>query len=745
MNGAGCAIPEESLDALYNLTLCVYLDLIAFSQEGTHFEYIFYENICKSALSEFPNAAELLSEMVTETVASHQPKIPLFVNEIGCLGVKDRFQFSDLKSPSSKKDSSKAYSVFFRTLGPLFLSSYVFCVIAGRVDTVVLRQDTRCSPIIFLPLDPLPCQSVHYIMEHSLYNQSPIQQIRFPSNRQELDRCSRVVYQSMLPMSYPNGQRGVNSILNGELSVEDLGKKLETIPMMGSLFVNRETIKPRMVAVFSTMLLASALEIPLHTHGTHSYLMNLGIHSSHIVDIVSDFGFYYTFGEGRDSIKLVYPKIVLKYLGSYYNKIPMIRFISHLFSTIIPSDSPVGGGLRLEILFSLVVYLKLCFCSKLGEISIFQKTFMENYLLVDDVQSRKRIPLPQYVTSFNSSVSGDANTADTTYHPNAWNIFYDVFLSKEDGIFIPFSQYSKGPDLIIRLSKNVTEETISPSQMTDSNQLVIFSSQEEPIVYLIGISLECYHLAGQGAGLSHIKNETEKFLIPVAQQLDLEAKNIVAIQLVVSTKYTKEVIRQFTDHQNWILNSGVYYENGNGQLLCQSLSSAPASFSTNEWLTIPSRCQLVVCSTTSLQSFLGPEAYSQLEHVFRNEDAIQSDSKLFPLSSALPSWLQEILKDEPNSRRVGFGMEMRSDANAMQVEYTREAQSAHASKRCGFSEASVIEGYPESLRVLTPSSFPYLKDQWLFSLGIEPKDVPIILVAIVEYMNERENLDSQNL
>eukprot|EP00871_Galdieria_phlegrea_P003311 jgi/Galph1/3981/GphlegSOOS_G2644.1 len=38
---SGCAIPEESLDALYNLTLCVYLDLIAFSQEGTHFEYIF--------------------------------------------------------------------------------------------------------------------------------------------------------------------------------------------------------------------------------------------------------------------------------------------------------------------------------------------------------------------------------------------------------------------------------------------------------------------------------------------------------------------------------------------------------------------------------------------------------------------------------------------------------------------------------------------------------------------------------
>eukprot|EP00871_Galdieria_phlegrea_P002026 jgi/Galph1/2824/GphlegSOOS_G1490.1 len=578
--------------------------------------------------------------MVTETVASHQPKIPLFVNEIGCLGVKDRFHFGDLKSPSSKKDSSKAYSVFFRTLGPLFLSSYVFCVIAGRVDTVVLRQDTTRSGIIFLPLDPLPCQSVHYIMEHSLYNQTPIQQIRFPSNRQELDQCSRVIweYTGGVPIyvSYVLSEWTKRCELYPEwreLSVEDLGKKLETIPMMESLFVNRETIKPRMVAVFSTMLLASALEIPLHTHGTHSYLMNLGSHSEYVLDIASHFGFYYTSDEASSTFTLVYPKIVLKYLETHYKQIPVFRFISHLFSTIIPSDSHVGGGLKLEILFSLIVYLKLCFCSKLGEISIFQRTFVENYLLVDDVQSRKRIPLPQYVTSFNSSVSGDASTADTTYHPNAWNIFYDVFLSKEDGIFIPFSQYSKGPDLIIRLSKNVTEETISPSQ--------------GPIVYLIGISLKCYHLTGPGVGLSLIKNETEKFLIPVAQQLDLETKNIVVIQVIVSTKYTKHVTKQLTYHQNWILNSGVYYENGNRQLLCQSLSSAPASGFANEWLRIPSRCQLVVCSATSLQSFLGREAYSQLEQVFKNDDTVHSDSKLASLSSALTSWLQEMLIDEP--------------------------------------------------------------------------------------------------
>eukprot|EP00871_Galdieria_phlegrea_P002204 jgi/Galph1/2985/GphlegSOOS_G1648.1 len=79
-----CAIPEESLDALYNLTLCVYLDLIAFSQEGTHFEYIFYENICKSALSEFPNAAELLSEvlpLILHRTSRWLPKLLRVINQ----------------------------------------------------------------------------------------------------------------------------------------------------------------------------------------------------------------------------------------------------------------------------------------------------------------------------------------------------------------------------------------------------------------------------------------------------------------------------------------------------------------------------------------------------------------------------------------------------------------------------------------------------------------------------------------
>eukprot|EP00871_Galdieria_phlegrea_P003741 jgi/Galph1/4368/GphlegSOOS_G3027.1 len=629
-----------------------------FPRKGTRFAYTFAECICRSALSEFPNSEELLSEvlpLIPQGASEWLRKLMrvinkkylfLFVDEIKYLGVEDHFQFGDLKSPSSKKDSSEAYNVFFLTLRPLFSAVFVFCVIAGRVDRVVLKQSPRISPMMleFLPLDPLPCQGVHYIMEHSLYHQTPIQQILFPSNRQELVRYSRVIwdYTGGVPfyVSYVLSEWTKRCELYPEwrdLSVEDLVKKLGTIPMMDSLFVNLETIKPRMVAVFSTMLLVSAVGIPIDILKSHYYLWNLGFQSSQIVDIC--------------------------------------------------------------------------------------------------------IALPQYVTSFNSSVSGDASIADTTYHPNAWNIFYDTFLSKEDGIFIPFSQYSKGPDLIIRLPKNVTEDTISPSQMTDSSQVSTFSSQQGPMIYLIGISLKCYHLAGQGVGLSHIKNETEKFLIPVAQQLGLKAKNIVVIQLVVSTRYTKEVTKQFTDHQNWVLNSGTY-ENDNGHIYHQSLSSAPISGSANEWLTIPSRCQLAVCSTTSVQSFFGPVAYSQLGEVFLNEDAIQTDSKLIPLSLALTSWLQGMLRDKPESGRVGLGMEMRSDANAMQVEYTREGSASGAefdwkrflSQRALLSEEDSTRYAPIFLRIFGNNP-NIIQRETLQMLHLPETNIQKILTAVVLYQH----------
>eukprot|EP00871_Galdieria_phlegrea_P001575 jgi/Galph1/2418/GphlegSOOS_G1103.1 len=499
----GCTTPKDSLDALYNKTSHVYLNLKEFPQDGTRFAYTFAECICESALSEFPNSDKLLSESPTSNTSF------LFVDEIGYLGIKDRFQSSDLRSPSSIEDSSKVYPMFFRILSELFLAAHVFCIITGRSNAI----------------------SVQYTMEHSIYGIQNIQKILFSNSRQPLDELPAIIweYTGSVPIyvSYVLSEWTKKCMSNAEM-------------------------EPTVVVVFSTMLLASVLKIPLRTNETYF---------------------------ASNTFTLVYPKLVLKYLKTYYEEIPVFRFISHLFSMIIQSDSPVSRGWKFEILFSLVLYLKLCFCSKLGEMGIFQKTFVEDYSLVkvDGVQSRKPIPLFQYVAFFSSRVAREVSAVGLTNHPNAWNLFYKPFLSKED--------------------------------------------------------------AGQGVSLSLIKNETEKFLIPVAQQLDLEAKNIVVNQRIVSTKYSSKVIRQFTDHQNWLMNSRLYYEKDKGELDLRTLLPPIVLASSHEWLT-------------------------------------------------LTSWLQGMLIDEPRqSWRVGLEMEREREryagsisyAYAMQVEYAREAQSAGAS------------------------------------------------------------------
>eukprot|EP00871_Galdieria_phlegrea_P004270 jgi/Galph1/4844/GphlegSOOS_G3469.1 len=603
----GCATPEESLDALYNKTLFVYLSLKEFPQKGTDFAYSFAERICKAALSEFPNSQGLLSEVLPLIPQGpskwlrklmrviNKKYLYLFLDEIGYLGVKDYFQFSDLRSPSSNEDSSNVYPTFFRILSNLFPAVYVLCIVAGRSDAIVRRQEDAMPSRIdlrFLRLDPFSSDIVKDIVQLSRYGEETLREIIFPKTPQGIDWLSEIVwdYTGGVPIyvHYVLSELAKMFVSNPQwqdLSKEELREMVETIQPRPALFVSIPNMRPKTVAVFSSMLLASVLEIPLRPEETYFRGMNLGLYSTYALDIANSFGFYYSYGDSTDTFKVVYPKIVLKYLEKYCGDIPMFRFISHLFSTTTPSDSPLSRVLTFQVLFSLVLYLKLYFCSKLGEINIFQKTFVEDYRFhnVDYIQRRKRIPLPQYVASFSSTVC-EVTATGLTHHPNAWNLFYDRFLSRKD--------------------------------------------------------------AGQGIGLSHIKNETEKFLIPVAQQLDLEANNMAVIQVIVSTKYTKEVTRQFIDHQNWILNSGTY-ENDNGHICLQSLSSPPACDSNNEWLSIPQRCQLVVCSTTGLQSFLGTEAYSQLEQVFKNEDVIQSASKLAPVSSALTSWLQKMLIDGP--------------------------------------------------------------------------------------------------
>eukprot|EP00871_Galdieria_phlegrea_P002462 jgi/Galph1/3216/GphlegSOOS_G1864.1 len=741
----GCATPEESLDALYNKTLFVYLSLKEFPQKGTDFAYSFAERICKAALSEFPNSQGLLSEVL--------PLIPQGPSEWLRKLMRDYFQFSDLRSPSSNEDSSNVYPTFFRILSNLFP--------AVQEDAMPSRIDLR-----FLRLDPFSSDIVKDIVQQSRYGKETLREIIFPKTPQGIDWLSEIVwdYTGGVPIyvHYVLSELAKMFVSNPQwqdLSKEELREMVETIEPRPALFVSPPNMGPKTVAVFSSMLLASVLEIPLRPEETYFRGMNLGLYSTYALDIANSFGFYYSYGENPNTFKLVYPKIVLKYLEKYCGDIPMFRFISHLFASLSLYDSAVSRGMIFETLIAMALYLRLCFCQALGDISIFQKTLVEDCMIkntytntIEEDPSLFLPPPPQYVGSFSASVSEGRSSTGRTFNPNAWKEFFDAYLSQQDGIFIPSTQNSNGPDLMLRVSKQSASGTniqVLTDDDTDSMEEVNIS-RNKSTTYLIGISLKCYGTTGRRVGLPLIKEETEKFLIPVAQQLDLASDDIFAIQLIISTNYTSQVSKQFRDNQNWVLDSGIYNENANKEISFRSFSSSPPDSATKEWLTIPNRCQLVVCSTSNLKAFLGSVAYDKLQDIFSKVASHQRDTQweigLRLLSSTLSVWSQTMFRDNYAENKSSTTEEERNviaTTDAMQVEYRRKAQSAAASssmdssfdlrsfllRKVGLEENRVNE-YISKLPPLPVSSLKYASFQDLIEIGLKEEDVVKIMFAL---------------
>jgi len=132
---------------------------------------------------------------------------------------------------------------------------------------------------------------------------------------------------------------------------------------------------------------------------------------------------------------------------------------------------------------------------------------------------------------------------------------------------------------------------------------------------LIGIALKYYHRSAPGVDLAMSKEEVAKFLEPVSSQLELkENNNTTAIQLIVCNKYHDSVLKHFTDHQNLVLNSGVYYEDDNGKLT--SNLSDFSSYPKKKWHEVPVNCQVVICSPENLEHFLRSSVYKDLERGF---------------------------------------------------------------------------------------------------------------------------------
>eukprot|EP00871_Galdieria_phlegrea_P001282 jgi/Galph1/2154/GphlegSOOS_G866.1 len=233
----GCTTVEKSLNVLYILTLYVYLDLSTFPHKGL----ISPERICKATLSEFPNSEYASSDlsrpvrMATETVE----QIPLlYIDEIGVFGVKDCFQFSDLRSFSSNEESSEVYRRFFRILKHAFLASYVFCVVTGRCDAIVRRQEDAMpsrTDLSFL-LDLFLRMTIREILRHSKCRKTTLRQIVFPKTRQGVVWLSEIVwnYTGDVPIyvHYVSSQWSKMFVSNPEwkdLPDEELKKKVETI------------------------------------------------------------------------------------------------------------------------------------------------------------------------------------------------------------------------------------------------------------------------------------------------------------------------------------------------------------------------------------------------------------------------------------------------------------------------------------------------------------------------------------
>ncbi|GJQ14487.1 hypothetical protein GpartN1_g6278.t1 [Galdieria partita] len=706
-------VGERALDALLNETLYVMLNLLDVPR-GTCFEDTLLEWISKKALSQFPNSADLLSQVLSYIGSPEEwfqkllqvtkkRYLYLFIDEIGALE-GDKFKmFQDLMVSQGANRLHNVYRAFFRVLSVVVSKPFVICIVAGRSDCIISREEDAMPSRIalnFLRLDPFSEATVKYFIQNATCHNVPILKVLFPSHPEGHDWFFKQVYDYTGGVPYyvvhvlnelGKACESCNSFC--DLSEDEMKEEMEKIAPTTSLVVTLSRMTPESMIVFSSMLLASILEFRIPKRETLFGGLGTGSHSEYVLDIANHFGFYYVScsrdeqdeasripvrGRNETFFKLVFPKIVLKHIQSRYWTIPPLRFVCSLFSSISRFDSPSSRGFKFEIIFTLILYVRWCFCSKLGELSIFRHSFVEHISIesTQTIGSLKVDPIPNYVPAFSSTVSRTHSANEATYHVNAWKPFFEKYLSK-DGIFVPIRQNSNGPDVLIRVTDMKGNSFLAIQDESSSEQTPMETETTKKRVYLIGAALKCFQLSSSGGGRSMIKAEVAKFLHPVASQLELEQNNLTAIQLIVSNKYTEEVSRQFRDNQNWILNSGVYYEDNNNNIVYSSINSErqPQNIR-EEWLWIPPHCQVVVCSTTSLRTFLGCKASEDLERVF-GENAGWLE-QLKPLYDLLSNSFVDLLRRIPfeESERNSGRMERRNtrprmDMNVMQVEDTR--------------------------------------------------------------------------
>ncbi|GJQ08873.1 hypothetical protein GpartN1_g664.t1 [Galdieria partita] len=431
----GDNIGERSLDALLNETLYVVLNLLDVP-DGNRFQTTLFEWISKEALAQFPNGADLLSQVLS---CIGSPKewfqkllqvtkkryLYLFIDEIEALEDDKFTMFKELMVTQGANRVHNVYCSFFGVLSTILTQPFVICVLAGRSDAVVTSQrDALTSPVMlsFLRLDPFSEATVKYFIQNTTYDNEPILKVLFPSHPEGHDWFFKQVYDYTGGVPYYvvhvlNELRKTCESWNSfcDLSEDEMKEKIENVAP--NLLVTLSRMTPESMIVFSSMLLASIFEFRIPKREILFGGLGTGSYPEYVLDIANHFGFYYVScsrneleeasripvrGRNETYFKLVFPKIVLKHIQSRYWNIPPFRFICSLFSSISRLDSPSSRGFKFEIIFTLILYVRWCFCSKLGELSIFRHSFIEHISIesAKTIGSLKVDPIPNYVPAF---------------------------------------------------------------------------------------------------------------------------------------------------------------------------------------------------------------------------------------------------------------------------------------------------------------------------------------------------------
>ncbi|KAK4527100.1 hypothetical protein GAYE_SCF34G5022 [Galdieria yellowstonensis] len=656
---------ELAVNALINETLYISLDLRQ-CPRGKWFENTLEKWITEEVVSQYPNCSELLSKdtcgLFVENIlhATNKRYLFLFIDENGALKEENLRSFADLSEIDKFTGRPNPFRSFFRSVHYFACQCFVICLIAGIPKSIVDAEEYYAlSPLSveFIDLNPFSKNDIESFVRGTTYGNDSVLRLLFPSCPQGINWFFEMIhdYTAGIPAHVVRVMRELTNFCTeskefSDLSRDEMKKTMEKILPDPSLSVTSLDMTPNETTKFCALLLASVWELPVPERETFRKELNLFPDVIYVLDTARSFGFHFVkmkkdeFDEADTDLrifpvfKLMFPKIVLRYIGKEYWENPCFRFISCLFASISDRHVDYSRKSLFKIVFCLILYVRLSCCKRMGELSIFRRTLAENISMRSvECNSISNMELEvKNVPAFCTTAGDSVDNADLS---NAWKLFYEHYLSR-DGIYLREEENSYGPGVLIRIYDVMQSSSITCEGEPSSEQ--ISNPLQKQKTYLIGISLKCYDDSSCTVSHDIIKEEVGRFLYPVSSQLDLEENNVTVIQLIVSNRYTADVRSRLKNNQSWILDSGVHYEDGNGQLTNLSLSSQSFVGSHREWLTIPSRCQLVICSPQSLTEFLGGTPDIKLERLFCNSRAWWEHFKL--LWTLLENSLQESLK-----------------------------------------------------------------------------------------------------